>query len=294
MICAGSGERNYKMNIQMIETFLALSEIRNFTKVAETLYVSQSTVTNRISDLEKELGYQLFQRNNRNVILTDAGKIYLDFAKKMMELHFASIACLYENGVEKKNYRVGTTNTIYESYLKDKIIDFMKNNDNCKIQIHIGHSDELVQLLENEELDYLYTYIPLKKAGYQSKCFAVDELLLVCRYDITEYENGICKDQLPKIRYLYCNFALQEVGNFIRELFPKYYQFGFEIDNSLKLADYIKAGLGYSFLPYSVIKEEIEKKQMRIIPLRDFESPRINNYFISKHAEDPLKICDGI
>ena len=62
------------MDTSTLRTFIALSQIKNFTKTARQLYIAQSTVTNRIRDLEKELGVLLFTRNRKQVELTSAGE----------------------------------------------------------------------------------------------------------------------------------------------------------------------------------------------------------------------------
>ena len=80
------------------------------------------------------------------------------------------------------------------------------------------------------------------------------------------------------LNYLFCNFALQEVGQFIRELFPPFYQFPFEIDNSTKLLPYLLDGIGCSFLPYSLVRPCLEDGSLISIPLLDFEAPRISCY----------------
>ena len=58
------------MDIESIRTFLILADTKNYTKTADQLFVAQSTVTNRIMELERELGARLYERTNRRVFLT--------------------------------------------------------------------------------------------------------------------------------------------------------------------------------------------------------------------------------
>ena len=58
------------MDIEALNTFLTLANTKNYTRTAAQLFVAQSTVTNRIHELEKELNIALFTRNNRSVELT--------------------------------------------------------------------------------------------------------------------------------------------------------------------------------------------------------------------------------
>lgn len=60
-------------------------------------------------------------------------------------------------------------------------------------------------------------------------------MILVTDYYNTMYARGITKQALIAENYLMCNFALQDVGQFIRNLFPRYHQFSLEIDDCSKI-----------------------------------------------------------
>ncbi|SFS66980.1 LysR family transcriptional regulator [Paenibacillus sp. BC26] len=60
------------MDKDQLDAFLSVCNVRNFTRAAEYLHISQSAVTARITSLEQSIGKPLFQRDNRNVILTKA------------------------------------------------------------------------------------------------------------------------------------------------------------------------------------------------------------------------------
>ena len=68
------------MDIGSIRTFMVLAYTKNYTRTADQLFVAQSTVTNRINELEKELGFPLFKRTNRSVDLTPEGEQFMIYA----------------------------------------------------------------------------------------------------------------------------------------------------------------------------------------------------------------------
>lgn len=72
------------MQIRQLEYFVAVSEQLNFTKAARQFFISQTAVTQQIKVLEEELGVRLFDRNNRRVVLTPAGKTFLEDAKAIL------------------------------------------------------------------------------------------------------------------------------------------------------------------------------------------------------------------
>lgn len=268
------------MDTQNLRTFLVLAEIKNFTQTADQLFVAQSTVTNRIAELERQLGKKLFYRDNKTVALTPEGSLFLTYAKRMIDLEETSIKEMNAIKQYEHSLRIGTTNTIYECHLVDTIKQLLTSRQDCALTVTVGHSISLLQMLQDGLLDVVYSYLPLVKNGYKSDVFATDSLVLVTSPRNNRYHNGIQKDELTKIQYLFCNFALQEVGLFIRELFPTYYQFHFEIDNSTKLLQFLIDGVGYSFLPESLVKPYILTRELETVPLLDFKTPKINSYRI--------------
>ncbi|HKL80327.1 MAG TPA: LysR family transcriptional regulator [Mobilitalea sp.] len=271
------------MDTQNLRTFLVLSELKNFTQTADQLFVAQSTVTNRISELERELGKKLFNRDKRSVELTNEGAIFRSYAKRIITLEESSIQEINSQNLFKNNLRIGTTNTIYECYLYNRIHDYMNRNLDCAVKVTIGHSISLLQALQDGLLDLVYSYVPMNKNGFSCETFATDRLVLVTSPGNNIYKKGIKKEALSNINYLFCNFALQEVGYFIKELFPPFYQFRFEIDNSTKLVQYLIDGNGFSFLPESLVNANIASKELEIIPLIDFDTPMINCYRVYRN-----------
>ena len=72
------------MEIWQLRCFIALADTLSFSRAAESLYLSQSALSRRISDLEKELGMPLFTRNTRRVELTESGRTLQIAAKDII------------------------------------------------------------------------------------------------------------------------------------------------------------------------------------------------------------------
>lgn len=268
------------MNSQAIRTFITLAKLNSFSQTAESLFISQSTVTKRICELEKELGKILFIRDKRHVSLTEDGRIFLGYAERIAELEEASLREMHSSVTYHNSLRIGSTNSIYECHLFPLVSSFEKISEQNSVKVTIGHSSDLIQQLTDGVLDLVFTSVPLNRIGYDCRHFQTDNLVLATGYKNIEYSMGIHKNELTLIKYMMCNFALNDVGDFIRNLFPHHYQFKFEIDNSTKLIPYLIDGNGYSFLPDKMIEHELLSKQLRVIPLLDFATPKINSYYI--------------
>lgn len=73
------------MEIRQLRSFLAVADTLNFSRAAQSLFLSQSALSRQIMDLEKEIGLPLFERNTRRVELTEAGQLLLTRARELME-----------------------------------------------------------------------------------------------------------------------------------------------------------------------------------------------------------------
>lgn len=275
------------MDTQNLRTFLTLADVKNFTQTASLLYIAQSTVTNRIAELEKEVGKQLFIRNKKKLSLTREGLLFQEYARRIVDLEEMSIREMNSQAFSRASLRIGTTNTIYQCHLEPLLTKMLKDETRYALNVTISHSVSLLQMLQDGLLDLSFTYQPLQKPGFCCRRFRTDELLLVTSSQNDHYQKGIRKEELPRLNYLFCNFALQEVGQFIRELFPPFYQFPFEIDNSTKLAAYLCEGIGLSFLPSGLVTPYLKEKSLISIPLLDFEAPRINSYQCWPEGKEP-------
>ena len=80
------------MTQTQLKGFLAIVEHRSFTAAADRLYISQSALSQQMKTLERELGFALFDRSTRQVVLTEAGRSFYQSAQKMQELYIHAVA----------------------------------------------------------------------------------------------------------------------------------------------------------------------------------------------------------
>ncbi|MGN0498314.1 MAG: LysR family transcriptional regulator [Acutalibacteraceae bacterium] len=268
------------MNTENLKTFIALSKYKNFTKTAEVLFVAQSTVTNRIAELEKELGKRLFDRERKNVCLTNEGTHFLDYAKRIVELESLAVDEINSGDRYISKINLGSTNTIYDCHLKSRLKDFALSNPDTALRITIAHSNSLIEMMNDGVLDLAFAFIDYNKKDIQCVPFCNDEMILVTDAENTEFADGIKLQNLSDINYLYCNFTFQGIGEYIRELFPKHHRFPLEIDRSANIIPYLYKTDSYSFLPKELVKDEIENGTLVEVPLLDFEIPQVRSFVI--------------
>ena len=281
------------MNTEELKTFIYLSKVKNFTLAAEQLFIAQSTVTNRISELEKEVGKKLFTRGSKTVKLTEAGEIFLRYAERILELQTTSIDEMNALSSHSRKFSIGAINASYEVYVKQLVDECLKDNEVTSVKVMLGHSLDRIQHLQDNMLDMVFSAIPLKRLGFACDVYDVDRVALVCKKGMSEYSEGVSKTQLCKLPYLMCDFTLSEAGVFIRSLFPKNHIFRLDVDNSSKLLPYLENGLGYSFLPYKFVKDKIESGVLEEVPLKDFSAPNVTTYLIYRQGYDVSRFLEN-
>lgn len=110
------------MNLKQIEVFVAVSEHENFSKAANVLFLSQPTVSAHISSLEKELGVRLFDRNTKEVYLTEQGKRLYGYARQMLDIQNQIKDTFSATRKEEMNFLPIASSSIPSLYLLPRIL----------------------------------------------------------------------------------------------------------------------------------------------------------------------------
>ena len=92
------------MEIRQLRAFTAIAEVRTFTAAAERVHVTQAGISMQIRQLELEVGAPLFVRTPRRCVLTEAGELLLERARRILREHDAALAELAELGVARVSW----------------------------------------------------------------------------------------------------------------------------------------------------------------------------------------------
>ncbi|MFA9424466.1 MAG: LysR family transcriptional regulator, partial [Sedimentibacter sp.] len=141
------------MNERKLRIFYEVSKQLNMTKVAEQLYVSQPSISQAISDLEKDLGVKLFDRMNKKLYLTHEGDIFLNYARRILNIYDEAARAIKEmNALSRGQLIIGASTTIGIYILPDIIGRFSKLYSNVDISIIIENTENIVKLIEENHL----------------------------------------------------------------------------------------------------------------------------------------------
>lgn len=152
------------MELRQLKYFVKSAEYLNFSVAAKHLYITQSTLSQQIKQLEFELGFELFLRNSRHISLTEAGEEFLPFARKTIIDAEDGVQRLHDlQHVKTGTLKVGVTYSL-STVLTEGVISFMKAFPGIKLEIYYKTVDELLGLLKEHKVDFILSYKPLLEA----------------------------------------------------------------------------------------------------------------------------------
>lgn len=150
------------MEFRQLRYFVKVAELRSFSEASKALFISQSTLSQQIKQLEEELGVELLVRDSRHVSMSDYGEQYLPYAKQVLK----DVDTSTERMNDVRQLKIGTLNVgatyTFCPLLADTVRDYMKKYPGIKLKIYCRSMENLMEMLEHGQLDVALPYKPLQ------------------------------------------------------------------------------------------------------------------------------------
>lgn len=144
------------MELRNLITFIHVAELGSFTKAAEQLGYSQSTVSFQIKQLEEELGCLLFERINHTITLTERGHELVSYAHGVRALMDEFKESLTKEELSGAIHIV-TPDSICDDMINSHYIDFHEKYPSISIRFTTGDSALMLDMLDHNEADFIIT-----------------------------------------------------------------------------------------------------------------------------------------
>lgn len=152
------------MENRSVQYFTEVVKQGSFSKAAETLFVSQPTISSAVKELEKELGVQLMVRTTRKLDLTDAGKVLFKYADEMSHLQRQLKYELADiKGAETGHIKMGVFSSVGTEILTDLMYEFYNKYPGITIAFTEAGEADLKHALHYGELDLIVQELPQEK-----------------------------------------------------------------------------------------------------------------------------------
>jgi len=141
-----------RLDIEKLEAFVTVAQVRSFTKAAEKLHRTQPSVSMQIRRLEDNIGHVLLDRTSQTVSLTPAGMRLLPGAQRLLEIHDHT-RTVFQLSLLKGKVRAGIPEWYATEKLQTLLIDFAKTHPGIKIEMTVGDSAMLRRRISEGSID---------------------------------------------------------------------------------------------------------------------------------------------
>ncbi|MCI5625664.1 MAG: LysR family transcriptional regulator [Clostridiales bacterium] len=276
------------MNFQHLKYFLMVAEELNITRAAERLYMSQQSLSNHISNMEKELNVKLFTRSPK-LSLTYAGEQLVRTASEILDLYSQFLTRV---GDINRNYlgvlRVGISHTCGLALLPEILPAFHREFPMVEFSLFEGNSTQLEDALGHSRVDLILCFQPIMMEGVRTVPLTEQRLMMVVPRSFTDSLFG---SQAPQVRRRFeagadigvfqeLPFVLIKQGNRTRDIVDLYFsRYHFkpklilETENTVTTLAMAQAGVGITICPELFLRAipnvPAERKGVDIFPLTD-------------------------
>jgi LysR family transcriptional regulator, positive regulator for ilvC len=189
------------VDIHKLRALVVLSETLNFSRASELLHMSPSTLSRAIAQLEADLAVKLFERDNRSVVLTLAGKACVEFAQETLAQLAALTGRLQDAGTQLQgSIRLYCSVTASYSFLYELLSRFRSLHPNIRFILHTGdHAQALERILQGHEDVAIAARPDVLLQGIAFKPIAQSPLLLIVGKDSPYAALPLAWEKLPLI-----------------------------------------------------------------------------------------------
>ncbi len=269
------------MNFKQLEAFLWVAELQSFTKAARQLYMSQPAVSFQIKALEENLQAALFQRGDKKVILTEAGRLLYTEAKQMLMHYYKIKAGLDDLKGLKTGHLVLGASTIPGEYLLPRLIGgFNEKYPGIKIVLKIAGTGQVGRWIRDREIDLGIIGAPLEGEGINCIPWIQDHMVLI----VPPLHAWANKNSVSVSDFENVALVLREPGSGTRQTLEK--KLGeknislnkmnriMELGSTRAVITAVESGLGVSIVSRFAVRESLELGRVCEVRINDFNLSR--------------------
>ncbi|WP_394140211.1 LysR family transcriptional regulator [Cytobacillus oceanisediminis] len=282
------------MYYDALKTFVTLAEVKNFTKTAELLLMSQPSVSLHIKNLEKEFQTKLFHRSPKFLKITPSGEILYDRAKQMITIYEQTRQDILEQqNTIKGELKIGASFTIGEYILPPLLLDLQKNYPELELQVTIGNTEEIIQSTRSHHVDIGLIEGQTNEKELTVIPFMQDELFIVSsnKHPLVHKKEVAITDLQNQA------WIMRETGSGTREYFNHFIRSnGLKVKSLLTISsnqgikETLINGMGISILSGSVVERDVNQKNLSIIKIKNQEFKRTLSYVLSPIMQEKKNV----
>ena len=271
-----------------IETLLAVVEKNNFTRVAESLHLTQPAVSHHIRSLEQEFGVRIFVRSKGNLKLTPEGETVVQYAKRIKALYGKVKQELSDKKKHMERITIGITHTSESSIVAETLAKYGRDTPGIMITILTSTINNLYAMMENYNIDL--AIVEGRVNNPEMNSILLDTDYLVC---VVSANSPLAKKSMVTLNDIKKeNMILRLPNSGTRNLFISHLEsipmsidelkVILEVDNIATIKDLIRKDIGISILARSACLDELNAGRLVALPIENLSMIREVNVLYRK------------
>lgn len=168
------------MNIKQLEAFVLVAELGSFTRAAKLMFMTQPAISFQIKALEEQLGLQLLERADKNIFLTEAGKLVYNEAKKIIAGYRSILEHVAQlRGLEKGTLVLGASTIPGEYLLPQFLGEFKQMHPEIELVLEIGSTNRIIELVLAREIHLAVVGAEISHPNLDYKPIFTDEVVVI-------------------------------------------------------------------------------------------------------------------
>jgi len=270
------------MTLDQLRIFLAVSEQMHFTRAAESLYMTQSSVSSAIQNLENHYGLKLFDRIGRHIEITEAGRLLQVEAKKILaQLELADRGLRELHNLKRGELKLGASLTIGNYWLPDKISTFKREYPGIDIDCTLGNTEDITIGTINGRFDLGFVEGEVNALGREAleiETIGSDRLLIVVGRSHPWFSTAqVSLSELTQTAWI-----MREPGSGTRAMFeqalrewnidPTQLNLVLTMSSGEMVKAVVESGMGATAISELMIKKELQLDSLRAVEIQALET----------------------
>lgn len=257
------------VNLELYRVFYTVAKCGSLTRAAEELYISQPAVSQSIKQLENQLGVPLFDRRHRGMELSaQGGKVIFAEVERALELLQQAENRLAETQSSAVGtIRVGASDTIFEYFLADKIVEFHETFPAVKIELMADFTPDTIEKLKANRCDVAFVNLPIEvdeELELEGNCMRLNDVFIAGE-KFKELSQGVISiSELKKYPLILMDkntVARRSLDNFLATL-------GIKLQPSIEVGSWdlmkrlVQRGMGIGVIPKAYAQGRLDNGEL--------------------------------
>ncbi len=265
------------LTFRQLQVFESVARQQSFTRAAKELHLSQPAVSMQIKQLEGAVGLPLFEQLGKQIHLTEAGSVMLQFSRRIAgDLREAEVAIEELKGVESGRLRVSVATTV--NYFAARLLArFCNQFPGVRVSLDVANRQAVLHQLEENSVDIVLMGQPPGGLEVEAEAFMDNPLVVIA----PPTHPLVGRRRVPLSALATETFLIREPGSGTRSAMERFFadkgiapRISVEMTSNEAIKQSVEAGLGLGVVSNHTVELECDAGRLRVLDVRSFPIKR--------------------